>query len=100
MSDQTQEPDLSQLREQIDVVDAQWVSLLGQRFALTRQVGYLKAELGLPAQDEARESHQRLRLAILAEDQGIDATMVLHMYDEVVKHVLEEHEAIRRDQGL
>jgi len=85
---------LSVLRDQIDAVDAQLVRLLGQRFALTREVGHLKAMLGLPARDDVRESHQRLRLALLAEEQGVDAPTVLRGYDAIVERVVEEHEAI------
>ena len=87
---------LADLRAQIDDVDAELVALIGRRFGLTRQVGVVKAEQGLPSRDEARESHQRLRLALLAEEQGIDAATVLRVYDAVANRVVEEHEAMRR----
>jgi len=87
---------LSELRAQIDDVDAELVALIGRRFGLTRQVGVIKVEQGLPSRDEARESHQRLRLALLAEEQGIDAATVLRVYDAVANRVVEEHEAMRR----
>ena len=91
---------LTGLREQVDVVDTQLVELLGRRFALTRMIGHLKAADNLPARDEARESHQHLRLAILAEEQGIDAAMVLHVYDAVMNRVVEEHEAIKHGEDF
>jgi len=89
-------PSLSELRNQVDTIDGQLVALLGQRFAVTRQIGVLKAVDDLPSRDEARESHMHLRLAILAEEQGIDSAMVLRVFDEVIKRVREEHETIRR----
>jgi len=96
MSDEPAEPTLTGLRDQIDEVDAKLVELMGQRFALTREVGALKASQGLPSRDEARESHQHLRLAILAEQEGIDPSMVLRAFDAITDRVVEEHDAMRR----
>ncbi|MCL2782700.1 MAG: chorismate mutase [Propionibacteriaceae bacterium] len=87
---------LTPLREQIDTVDAQMVALLGQRFALTREVGQIKAEMGLPGRDDVRESHQRLRLALLSEEQGIDAPTVLRIFDTITNRVVEEHEDVKK----
>jgi len=90
---------LTPLRMQIDEVDAKIVGLLGQRFSLTREVGQIKADTGLPSQDPTRESHQRLRLALLADEQGIDAATVLRVFDLIRERVVEEHDAIKDESS-
>jgi len=89
------ETDLGGLRDQIDELDGELVALLGQRFAVTRQIGALKASADLPSRDVARESHQRLRLALLADGQNIDSAMVLRIFDEIVCQVIDEHDAMK-----
>lgn len=86
---------LQGLRDQVDDVDAQMVALLGRRFGLTRQIGLLKAATGLPSRDDVRESHQRLRLALLAEEQGVNTPMVLRFFDTITDQVVAEHEAVK-----
>ena len=90
---------LTPLRDEIDGVDAKIVALLGQRFALTREVGEIKANRGLPSRDAIRESHQRLRLALLAEEQGIDAATVLRVFDVIIDRVVDEHEDIKKSKA-
>lgn len=47
--------DLSQLRQEIDIIDRQLVALFEQRMAVTRQVGEYKLAQGLPVLDRSRE---------------------------------------------
>ena len=46
------------LRGAIDNMDAALIHLLAERFRITREVGRLKAERGLPPADSAREAEQ------------------------------------------
>ena len=48
-------PELARARASIDNLDAALVHLLAERFKITRQVGQLKASLGLAPADPARE---------------------------------------------
>ena len=54
------------LRGAIDNMDAALIHLLAERFRITREVGRLKAECGLPPADPAREAEQIARLRQLA----------------------------------
>ena len=45
----------TKLRNQIDVIDAQILALLKQRFEVALKIGELKKEQGAPVQDAKRE---------------------------------------------
>lgn len=65
-------PDLERLRGSIDNIDAALVHLLAERFKCTQEVGRLKAALGMPPADLAREERQVARLRALADEAGLD----------------------------
>jgi chorismate mutase len=94
MSNTTTNPQLLQLRAQIDVVDAQLVSLLGQRFGLTAQVGVLKKETGLEARDPERERLQIEKVRKLATDSGVDPDFVENLFQSLLKTVVQNHREI------
>ena len=56
-------PELGQLRESIDNIDAALIYLLAERFRCTRRVGELKATSGMPAGDPVRMTRSRSRSA-------------------------------------
>jgi chorismate mutase len=87
--------DLARLREAIDRVDAQLVSLLGARFELTRLVGELKAASDLPVKDPSREAAQIARLRALADENLVDPDLVESLFKQLFAHVVAEHEAVR-----
>ena len=90
---------LTALRAQIDDLDRELVELLARRFEVTREVGRLKAQQGLPSLDEQREFAQRERLCVLASGSGVDPDTVLAVFDTIVARVRAEHDAIRRATG-
>lgn len=94
MSNTTTNPQLLQLRAQIDVVDAQLVSLLGQRFGLTAQVGVLKKETGLEARDPERERLQIEKVRKLATDSGVDPDFVENLFQSLLKTVVQNHREV------
>ena len=47
--------ELAELREQLNGIDRQLVELLDRRFNISRQVGQVKKEKGLPVLDQSRE---------------------------------------------
>ncbi len=86
-------PELVSLRGSIDNLDAALVRIMAERFKITKRVGELKAELGLPAADPGRETDQIARLRALAVESDLDpefAEKLLNfIVDEVVRHHLQ-----------
>ena len=67
---------IEELREKIDSIDTELVSLYRQRMAVADEIGAYKREQGLPIFDEAREMVLLMRLEQLAgpeHAQGIRA---------------------------
>ncbi|SER21084.1 chorismate mutase [Microlunatus flavus] len=95
------EPDvadeLARLRHSIDNMDAALVHLLAERFAVTQQVGVLKAAHGLPPADPAREAQQIARLRALAVDARLDPEFAEKVLAFIVAEVVRHHEAVLRD---
>lgn len=85
---------LASYRASIDNIDAALVHLLAERFKCTQQVGRLKAELGLPPSDPAREAVQIARLRALAEEAGLDPVFAEKFLAFIVAEVIRHHEDI------
>lgn len=65
--------DLSQLRQEIDIIDRQLVALFEQRMAVTQQVGKYKLAQGLPVLDRSREEQVLAEKAALLQDKNLTA---------------------------
>jgi chorismate mutase len=89
-----QSEELTSLRDSIDNIDAALIHLLAERFKCTQQVGRLKARLGLPPSDPAREAQQVARLRGLAEGARLDPEFAEKFLAFVVREVIRHHEAI------
>jgi chorismate mutase len=88
------DPDLRQLRDSIDNIDAALIHLLAERFKCTKAVGKLKAQRGLPPADPAREAHQIARLRALAGSAKLDPDFAEKFLDFIIEEVIRHHEAI------
>jgi chorismate mutase len=86
---------LRRYRASIDNIDAALVYLLAERFRATKQVGYLKAEYGMPPSDPAREEQQVARLRRLAEEADLDPEFAEKWFNFVVAEVIRHHEAAK-----
>ena len=82
------------LRGAIDNMDAALIHLLAERFRITREVGRLKAERGLPPADPDREAEQIARVRQLAVESNLDPEFAQKVIKFIVAEVVRHHEAI------
>jgi chorismate mutase len=92
------EPELQQLRDSIDNIDAALIHLLAERFKCTKRVGEFKATHGLPPADPGREAQQIARLRVLADNAKLDPDFAEKFLNFIVKEVIRHHEAIRQNK--
>jgi chorismate mutase len=88
-------PELRELRDSIDNIDAALVHLLAERFKCTRRVGELKAVRGLPLGDPQRERVMIKRLKALAKNAKLDPAFAEKFINFVIAEVIRHHESIR-----
>ena len=87
--------ELLEIREKIDAIDSQIVSLLADRFALTQRVGELKASHALNSLDSSREAQKLARIEALCEEQGLNAELVTGLFVKIMEEVVRNHERLR-----
>ncbi len=85
---------LKNFREKIDVIDAELVKKLAERFEITRKVGEHKRAKGLPARDCAREDERIDSVRILARKYNIDEQMVEKIWRLIMERVVEENAVV------
>lgn len=90
-----QPDELDALRREIDLVDERFVELLAERFRITRRVGRIKAERGLPPQDATREAQIDAKVRRLATEFDLDEGLVSDVLRAVIDRVVAEHQAAR-----
>ena len=82
---------LREYRARIDELDEQLLCLLAERFEITKTVGELKAETGLPAADPQREKEQIARLHEIARNEGMDPVFGEKVFRLIVDEVIRPH---------
>jgi chorismate mutase len=88
-------PELQQLRDSIDNIDAALIHLLAERFRATRRVGELKATSGMAPADPAREKVMIRRLRALAKSAKLDPAFAEKFLNFIIAEVIRHHESIR-----
>lgn len=87
--------ELETLRQQIDAIDERFVTLLAERFVVTRRVGQIKADRGLPPQDATREAQIEAKVRRLAAEHDLDEGLVSDVLRAVIDRVVAEHRALQ-----
>lgn len=86
---------LNELRIKIDVVDAELIGLLAERFRLTERVGVYKKRNGLPVYDRIREREIAERRKELCEAEGLDPETGKKVFQQILRLVRKRHREIR-----
>lgn len=87
--------ELIEIRDRIDEIDRGIVELLRERFALTHEVGLLKASRELSALDAPREEEKLQALAALSEENNLDPELVRDLFRRIMAEVVHNHERLR-----
>ncbi|MET0794307.1 MAG: chorismate mutase [Polyangiaceae bacterium] len=88
---QTFSASLIEHRRELDSIDAQLVSLLAARFAITRRIGALKAAHGVAAADPAREQAQLERLLVLSAAEELPTEVTRTVFETLFRFVRANH---------
>lgn len=83
---------LQKYREQIDAIDTQLLDLFGQRFAIIRAVGRLKAENNIDVVQSARAVQVVERAMRMAAERGVDPDYIRGVYESMIDlaHIIEQ----------
>jgi prephenate dehydrogenase len=91
----TRSPALQEVRDHIDELDRELVTLLARRTELVLRAGRAKAELHLPIHDPEREAAQLQARRTWAQEAGLDAQGV----EDVFRSVLRSSRAVQGNAG-
>jgi len=78
------EPDLSDIRRRLDVLDEQLVDVLSDRGQLISEVIRYKRTQGMAVVDRSREDEMLARIAVLATAKGLDPRIARQVLRAVI----------------
>ncbi len=87
--------ELLAIRGRIDEIDRAIVDLLRERFALTHEIGLLKASRALSALDARREEEKLKALTDLSEASQLNPNLVRDLFRRIMEEVVSNHEKLR-----
>ena len=90
---------LEELRKRILEVDEALVELVGERRALVQEIGRIKAELGLPVLDPAREAAVVRRAASIAREKGVDEELTRDVIWRIMASARADQDGSGQDPG-
>lgn len=88
--------ELLRLRDSIDLIDEELLSVLLRRFEVTAKVGQLKAAHELESVDPKREQEKHQRLRLLAEAKGLNSEFVQGLFQYIFEEVVKNHRSMRK----
>jgi chorismate mutase/prephenate dehydrogenase len=88
--------DIELLRARIDEIDTAIIRLLGERFAHVRLLGRAKAIAGAAIECPQREAELRALYVQAAQREGLEAELVLRLFETVLAHSKAEQHAVAR----
>ena len=77
-------PEIAELRDEIDTINAQIVELLAKRVEVAKNIGVEKKMMGLPVVDRGREEAVYQKIREMARGQGINPDGVEEIFREIV----------------
>jgi chorismate mutase len=95
MGSNTVPTELLEVREKIDAIDRKLLELLAERFALTHQVGLLKANQELEAVDTVREAQKLANLRALCEEYELNPDFVTVLFTSIMEEVVRNHRRLQ-----
>ena len=75
---------LSELRNEIDALDAQIIQSLGRRFEICRRVARLKKDQSIPMMQPGRVEAVKKRCMEMGIENGLDPTFVNEIYSLII----------------
>ena len=87
--------ELLEVRKKIDHLDKKLINLLAERFALTHQVGVLKATKELDAVDAEREAQKLAELTDLCKQHDLNPQLVTELFTKIMEEVVRNHNQLR-----
>jgi chorismate mutase-like protein len=91
--------DLASFRRRIDAIDDRLLALLGERFAVIREVAAYKARRGIPALIPERVAEVLERCAGEAPRHGLDADVVRRLYVLLIREACRLEEELMAGRG-
>ncbi len=84
MTERAEGSELAEFRRQIDAIDDRMMALLGERFAVVRNVAAFKGPRGIPAVIPERVTEVRERCAGKASKTGLRADFIRRLYTLII----------------
>lgn len=97
MADSSLPTELLQARDQIDQIDQALIKLLADRFALTLQVGKIKASQKIESVDPTREAQKLEKLRHLSEELGLNPDLVAQLFTQIMEEAVKNHKRLKAE---
>jgi 4-amino-4-deoxychorismate mutase len=92
-------PELESFRQRIDDIDDRILALLGERFAVVRDVAAFKGPRGIPAVIPARVDEVKERCADQAAGRGLDPAFVRRLFGLLIEEACQLEERLMHTPG-
>ena len=84
---------LSELREKIDTLNRELVSLIAKRMEIAREIARIKKQKKLPVFDEKREKAIQEEIQSMARSLGLSAPIMEEIFDLLLRYTRLEMES-------